>query len=157
MEDFEADAIEVELDELLAEPLRALPKLDGMLTGRLAGFDGEGRALVEFPGNPAGGPVTARTLVSLAADAAGADVALVFEGQDSSRPVVLGVLRERALAEAEPAQERVEIRAQREIVLRVGRSSITLTDDGKVLIRGAYVLSRSSGVNRIKGGSVHLN
>ena len=28
---------------------------------------------------------------------------------------------------------------------------------GKVLIRGAYLLSRSSGVNRIKGGSVQIN
>jgi hypothetical protein len=34
---------------------------------------------------------------------------------------------------------------------------LTLTHAGKVLIRGAYVLSRSSGVNRIKGGSVQIN
>ena len=29
--------------------------------------------------------------------------------------------------------------------------------EGKVLIRGTYLLSRSSGVNRIKGGSVQIN
>ncbi|MEP7119602.1 MAG: hypothetical protein ABJE95_01785, partial [Byssovorax sp.] len=36
-------------------------------------------------------------------------------------------------------------------------SSITLTRAGKILIRGAYVLTRSSGVNRIQGGSVQIN
>jgi hypothetical protein len=47
--------------------------------------------------------------------------------------------------------------AEDEIVLRCGRASITLTRAGKVLIRGAYLLNRSSGVNRIKGGSVQIN
>jgi hypothetical protein len=42
-------------------------------------------------------------------------------------------------------------------VLRCGKASITLTSAGKVLIRGTYVLSRSSGVNKIKGGSIQLN
>ena len=47
--------------------------------------------------------------------------------------------------------------AEREIVLKCGKASITLTRAGKVIIRGAYVLSRSSGVNRIVGGSVQIN
>ena len=33
----------------------------------------------------------------------------------------------------------------------------TLTRAGKILIRGAYLLARSSGVNRIQGGSVQIN
>jgi hypothetical protein len=41
--------------------------------------------------------------------------------------------------------------------LRCGKSSITLTRAGKVLIEGEYISSRSSGVNRIKGGSIQLN
>jgi hypothetical protein len=49
------------------------------------------------------------------------------------------------------------LRAEKEIVLHCGESSITLTRAGKVLIRGAYLLSRASGLNRIKGGSVHIN
>lgn len=47
--------------------------------------------------------------------------------------------------------------AKDEIVLRCGKASITLTRAGKILIRGAYLLNRSSGVNRIKGGSVQIN
>ena len=42
-------------------------------------------------------------------------------------------------------------------MLRCGKASITLTREGKVLIKGAYLSSRSSGVNRIKGGSVQIN
>ena len=54
-------------------------------------------------------------------------------------------------------EERLELTAEREIVLRCGKASITLTRAGKVLIRGDYISSRSSGVNKIKGGSVQLN
>ena len=50
-------------------------------------------------------------------------------------------------------REHLICRAYKHVVLL----SITLTGAGKVLIRGAYVLSRSSGVNKIKGGSVQLN
>jgi hypothetical protein len=49
------------------------------------------------------------------------------------------------------------VSAKEQLVLRCGKASITLTKEGKVLIQGAYVSSRSSGVNRIKGGSVQLN
>lgn len=49
------------------------------------------------------------------------------------------------------------VSAKEQLVLRCGKASITLTKAGKVLIKGSYVLSRSSGVNRIKGGSVQLN
>ena len=53
--------------------------------------------------------------------------------------------------------QQLVLSAEQEIVLRCGEASITLTRAGKVLIRGAYLLSRSSGVNRIKGGSVQIN
>ena len=53
--------------------------------------------------------------------------------------------------------QRLELKAEREIVLRCGKASITLTRAGKILLRGAYLFSRSTGVNKIKGGSVQLN
>ena len=43
------------------------------------------------------------------------------------------------------------------MVLRCGKASITLTQAGKILLDGTYVVSRSSGANRIKGASVQLN
>ncbi|PUA26874.1 MAG: hypothetical protein B0W54_20845 [Cellvibrio sp. 79] len=44
-----------------------------------------------------------------------------------------------------------------EVVLRCGEASITLSRNGKISIRGKYLLSRASGVNRILGGSVQVN
>ena len=59
--------------------------------------------------------------------------------------------------EAKVDGRRVEFTAEQEIVFRCGKASIILTRAGKVLIEGEYVLTRSSGVNRIKGGSVQIN
>jgi uncharacterized protein (DUF2345 family) len=53
--------------------------------------------------------------------------------------------------------KRIEIEGQDEVVLRCGKASITLRRNGRVVIRGTYVESRSSGTNRIKGGSVLIN
>ena len=53
--------------------------------------------------------------------------------------------------------ERIVLSAEKEIVLQCGEASITLTRAGKIIIRGAYVSSRSTGVNRIQGGSVEIN
>lgn len=49
------------------------------------------------------------------------------------------------------------LEGKEEVVLKCGESSITLTKAGKILIRGKYLLNRSSGVNRIMGGSVQVN
>jgi Domain of unknown function (DUF6484) len=96
----------------------------------------------------------------------GQPVVLMFEGGDAGRPIVMGVLRQAEgwpLAEA-PAQveldvngERMIVSAKEQLVLRCGKASVTLTKAGKVLIQGSYVSSRSTGVNRVKGGSVQLN
>ena len=47
--------------------------------------------------------------------------------------------------------------ARQEIVLRCGDAKIMLRKDGKIVIRGTHLISRSRGVNKIKGGSVHIN
>ncbi len=53
--------------------------------------------------------------------------------------------------------KRIVLEAHDEIVLKCGEASITLTKAGKIIIRGKYIVSRSSGVNRIMGGSVQVN
>jgi hypothetical protein len=47
--------------------------------------------------------------------------------------------------------------AEREIVLHCGDASITLTRAGKVIIKGRYLISRSSGYNKVKGAAVEIN
>ena len=53
--------------------------------------------------------------------------------------------------------KKVTIEGAEEVTLKCGKASITLTKSGKILIRGTYLSNRSSGVNRILGGSVQIN
>lgn len=53
--------------------------------------------------------------------------------------------------------KRLVLEGKEEIMLKCGEASITLTKAGKILIRGKYLLNRSTGVNRIMGGSVQVN
>ncbi len=53
--------------------------------------------------------------------------------------------------------KRVVFEGSEEVVLKCGEASITLTKAGKIMIRGKYILNRSTGVNRILGGSVQVN
>ena len=76
---------------------------------------------------------------------------------DVSREDAVAYWTANACFVAELDGERLVFTADKEIVLRCGDASITLTKAGKVIIRGSYLLSRSSGVNRIKGGSVQIN
>ncbi len=135
-----------------------------VILGRVVGLHSDGRALVEFPENPAREPAPARSSVVLEERDVGREAALLFEGGDLAKPIVMGLIRTAAEdAEREaprPAEldgEKLVLTAEREIVLRCGEASLTLTRAGKILLRGKYLLSRSSGVNRIKGGSVQLN
>jgi hypothetical protein len=165
-----AEAGSAELLELiLASPpaeAAAPETIDGVVIGALAGFDAQGEALVTFPGMPGGEALAARATVALAAGDVGREVALLFERGDPRRPLVMGLLHRAAPREVRITREgaevrvdgqRVELAAEDELVLRCGKASITLTKAGKILIRGAYVLTRSSGVNRIQGGSVEIN
>lgn len=112
----------------------------------------------------------ARATVPLSAELIGREVVLAFENGDPSRPVIMGVIADPVLpvestGEAGTDEQttacvdgtRVVLEGKKEIVLKCGKASITLTRAGKVLIQGAYVSSRSSGVNRMRGGSVHIN
>lgn len=135
----------------------------GPRVGFLAGFTEDGAPLVDFAGAESGDPIPARSTVALNAQQLGSEVVMIFEQNDSKRPIIVGIVQRHHPVElpkpvdVQVDEDRVELTANREIVLRCGKSSITLTRAGKILIRGAYLLSRSSGVNRIKGGSVQIN
>jgi hypothetical protein len=149
--------------DTLTEVESAPARTAGVVLGTLVGQDAAGNALVDYPGNPEDCYLAALSTVPLTDADLGREVALTFVEQDPRRPLVIGLLQAPAVRPApEPVTaqadgERLVFTADKEIVLRCGQASITLTRAGKVIIRGAYLLSRSSGVNRIKGGSVQIN
>lgn len=144
--------------------------------GWIVAIDERGCALVDFPGNCAG-PLSARSLqrctpAELAAAGPRPAVLLGFEGIDTSRPIVLGLLQEHFVAPTVPTApaaapalprtarvdgRRVELAAQEELELRCGRACITLRADGTIVIRGGELHSRASGRNRITGSTVAIN
>lgn len=140
----------------------AATRLDGVVIGILLDVPAAASPVVAFPGCPSETGIAATTTTVLAREDIGTQVALMFVGGDPAQPLVIGRIQRLPETRKDPAVahidgERLEFSAEREIVLRCGKASITLTREGKVLIKGAYLSSRSSGVNRIKGGSVQIN
>lgn len=140
------------------------PTLPGVTIGWFAGFDDNGLPLVQASAGDDAPAAVAKTVCALGPGDFGRQAVLNFENGDPDKPIILGLLQSPApAAPKEPPAtisldgQLLSLTAKNEIVLRCGKSSITLTRAGKVLIRGAYVLTRSSGVNRIKGGSVQIN
>jgi hypothetical protein len=138
----------------------------GVLIGKLAAWDEAGNPLVDYPNNSSECFLPARTIIPLNQAALGREVALMLVDGDPRQPLIIGLLQPpqtmstgeiRPALAAEIDGERLVFTAKQEIVLQCGQASLTLTKAGKVLIRGTYLLSRSSGVNRIKGGSVQIN
>lgn len=151
--------------ELAPEAPSGLPQV---VIGRITGFADDGSPFVDFPGNPRHAPLAALSGGVVGRDRVGHEAALLFVAGDPLRPLIVGLIHhpEPEPREGEPRSAEIEARldggrvlltAEREIELRCGKASLVLTRAGKVLIRGAYLLSRSSGVNRIKGGSVQIN
>jgi uncharacterized protein DUF6484 len=156
------------LAPLLKAPVRARhnANLPQVVVGELVAIADEGLSpLVLYPGQPGSAALRARSVVDLHAAHIGAQLVLSFENGDATLPIVMGVLRAAAHVPAEAAGtvevdadgQRMIVAAKEQLVLQCGKASITLTKAGKVLIQGSYVSSRSTGVNRIKGGSVQLN
>lgn len=163
-----APASEIEIEIEIEEPAR----VEGIVVARLVAIGAGGEPRVELPWSRE--PVVAKAMIALGEGDVGVELAVLFESGDPRRPVVMGRMqiltpvaareapaasapRTEAETEIESDGERLVFSAEKEIVLRCGESSITLTRAGKILIRGAYVLTRSSGVNRIQGGSVQIN
>ena len=145
----------------------------GVVVGVLKDINAQDQPLVDFHENPLPLSVQARSTVPLGKADIGQDVVLMFERGDLRKPIIMGILfstnknllqrtMEEELEQIQPTQveldgERLTFTGSKEIVLKCGKASITLTKAGKIIIKGEYLLNRASGVNRIQGGSVQIN
>jgi len=154
------------LRPLLAVSTKSEQPVPTVVVGKLVAVAVGKNALVLFPGQPGTAAIAARSVVDLHAGHVGRDVVLSFDGGDPTKPIVMGVVRgdygwplehKPGNVEVIADDERLIITAKDQLVLRCGDASLTLTKAGKVLIKGAYISSDSSGVVRLRGGSIQLN
>ena len=142
---------------------------------RVVGLDARGRVQVALPGAVA--VATARLLRGvprtelMEAGGVGREVLVVFDGGCPDRPIIVGLLESEAeeghpeaealaapdVGPATARPQKVLIEALAELVLKCGAGSLTLRQDGKIILRGTHLLSRASGPIRIKGGHVEIN
>lgn len=141
-------------------------KIDGVVIGLLLSINDAGELLVAFPGNPLDTAIPARSTAKLERDDVGTEVALLFENGNPFRPLIIGKITPPLKANSTQLKESINTEldgehitliAKESITLKCGKASITLTKAGKIISRGDYILSQSSGVHIINGGSVHLN
>jgi len=150
-------------------PSRA-PAALAAFVAEVAGIDSSGRVLVRLPGSDE--PAIARLLQGidrshlLASDGKGREALVILNGGRADKPIIIGLLESETAASAKfnevevcssSRKERILVEALAELVLKCGAGSITLRKDGKIILRGTHLLSRSSGPIRIKGGHVEIN
>ncbi len=167
-------------DDVSAKIVKLAP--GEVMLGSFVGLDKQHNILIDFPGNETNQPVIATTTIKLTPSQIGSQVALMFVNGSLKQPLVMGVIynplnevleneietslvngADKKVADSTKIEDvkvdgkRVVLEGKEEIVLKCGEASITLTKEGKISIRGKYLLNRSTGVNRILGGSVQVN
>lgn len=151
---------------------QTLEKIPGVVVAVIEGSDSNGRPLVRWERERRSARPARSAWLGFEPDWAackGLRVVVGFEDGEDTKPVVLGLLdpppalreahTDPAAARARPSRKAKVLRvdAEEELILECGKSRISLRADGRVVILGGYVLSRSTGVNKIKGGSVEIN
>ena len=140
-----------DFDKLLDAEIgdRLLPQsqsIQGVVIGKLVGFTDNGATpLVTYSGQHGTVAVAARSTVDLYGPHIGRDAVLMFEHGDSARPIIVGCVRNAGQqSTAQPAGhvevdadgERLVVSAKGGLVLRCGKASVTLSADGKIVLRG---------------------
>ncbi len=148
-----------------------------LVTGRIVSIGADGKILVQFKNRP----VTQAKFLSGSLkkeieihQLSRQQVLMVFEEGDPDKPIIIGLMEESLYQlfeldkkiiskeksmqpEAEIDGERVILEATKEIQLKCGKSSITLTKEGRIIIKGIDIVTRSLSVNKVKGSCVKLN
>jgi hypothetical protein len=141
-----------------------------MMTGMVVDVSASGVATVRIGRGHLARDLQSRSCVTFGPTDVGKKVVLTFDNERPRVPIVLGALigeedldvpstftSDSATKNVELDGTTVELGAEESLTLRCGKARITLTRDGKIVIRGMHVVTHADGVNRIKGGSVELN
>ncbi len=138
-------------------------------------IDDSGTVFIDFSGN-----ISERLVAMLALsnddltilrdDYHDLQVLILFENNDARYPIITGLVTTKlenikigtVSSDVKLDQVFVDgrkqvIKADEELILACGKSSITLKKNGKVIVRGTDIVSRSSGGNKIRGAAVKIN
>jgi hypothetical protein len=87
------------------------------------------------------------------------DRVLAWVPAGGAKAIVLGRIGPSRGLTPEPGDppETLTIEARQRLTLKVGDGSITIGEDGKILIKGKDLVSHAQRMNRIKGGAVAIN
>lgn len=85
------------------------------------------------------------------------DTVLVWCDPDSELTVITGRIARSSQRGGAAVADELVIEARTSLTLRVGDGSITIREDGRILIRGKDLVSHAKRTNRIRGGSVQIN
>ncbi len=181
------EELEQTREQEITEPVANVLSPGEIVIGVLTGINQQGQALVNFQDNLVASPIPAISTIEFSSRQIGRQVALLFAEGNLSKPVIMGLIHSaldvmlenfEVVVEEDNKEEtsssngnaktsvmedvlldgkRIVLEGKEEVVLKCGEASITLTKAGKILIRGKYLLNRSTGVNRIMGGSVQVN
>lgn len=143
--------------------------IHGVHVGKITSVKETGHILVDYPHNPFG-PLPARSTVDTTFEDQNRHVLLTFENNDPRLPIIIGLIQDqpviltkeialdkKQIGDIMVDGERVVFNAKKEIELRCGKSSLIMKKDGRVVIKGTQLVSRASGMNKIKGAAVKIN
>lgn len=150
------------------------------LLGTLAGFDEQGRPLIRVALDDQWHTLATTPVIPVSRSDLGRQSVVMLPGVSFTAPLLMGFVHtplSMALSQSEkpdgvlnedesdaysvevdeePARELI-LEGKEKVVLRCGAASITLTEAGKIILRGEHLVSRSCGVNRILGASIQMN
>ncbi len=141
---------------------------EGLVLGSIVEITSSGKIMVDFSNSPHA-PVQARSIIDIFPDDIDREVLIGFANNTYDLPVIIGRIQPQPLVveeiclDPEKKKElvidgkRKILEAEETIELRCGESSILMKKNGKIVIKGTNIVSRSRGANKVKGASVHIN
>ena len=149
--------------------LSPLQETDSVLQrGEIHGFGNDGAPLVRRADDQVVVECDVLAMGGQRMNLARGDVVSLWCSGRAERAVIIGRItvagapdvacdREACHLHATGVPDELVLEAKHSLTLRVGDGSITIREDGKILIKGKDLVSHATRLNRIKGGAVQIN
>ncbi|NBN46023.1 hypothetical protein GWJ05_09500 [Proteus sp. G2626] len=143
-----------------------MKKLPTIETAKLVNYE-NGNIFISF--NECEKPIPALSLAPVSNSDIGKICAIQFINGNIKNPLIIGLIQQKITTKNTKEKEinlnkmnkesngKLYLKADKEIIIQCGKSSLTMTSDGFIQIRALYIDNYATSTNRIKGGSVQIN